>query len=266
MVLEEFSLEKKAIIDPTDFYQEIPGIPKVAVSCYSFVTFERMLATFDSYEVLFESIVANMYIPVYKAVRGDREYVIFNCDVGAPMAAGLFEEVYHKGVDTVIIFGTCGVLDSKIDDCAIIIPDSAIRDEGTSYHYAPPSDEIAVNLTLAKENLAVPDVMDSFVALLEELGIRYTKGKTWTTDAFFRETRDKLERRKAAGCVCVDMECSALAAVAQFRGKNAFSFFYAADNLDSEEWDERSLGNNENVEEKDKVAELALLLADRISK
>ena len=60
------------------------------------------------------------------------------------------------------------------------------------------------------------------------------------------------------------MECSANAAVAKFRGKGLVHFFYAADNLDSEEWDARSLSNESNLEEKDKIAVLALELARRI--
>ena len=266
MVLEDFSLERKAIINPDDFITEIPGIPKVAISCFSFVTFDRMLDSFENYEQFYELNIANTRIPVYLAKRDGMEYVLFNCDVGAPMAVGCAEELYQLGVDTIIIFGTCGVLDSGIDDCAIIIPDKAVRDEGASWHYAPPSDEIEVNITCKKDTLSVESIRDTFIALLEESGIPYTKGKTWTTDAFYRETREKMEKRKKVGCVCVDMECSALAAVAQFRGKNMFSFFYAADNLDTDLWDSRSLSNFDKVEEKDVIAELSIKLAERITK
>lgn len=90
-------------------------------------------------------------------------------------------------------------------------------------------------------------------------------GKVWTTDAFYRETKDKVKRRKEQGCICVDMECSANAAVAQFRGKELIQFFYAADNLDSEEWDVRSLSNYDKLEEKDRIAVIALELALKIS-
>lgn len=57
------------------------------------------------------------------------------------------------------------------------------------------------------------------------------------------------------------MECSAIAALAQFREKDIFHFFYAADNLDCEEWDKRSLSNESNLPQKDKIATLALELA-----
>ena len=68
------------------------------------------------------------------------------------------------------------------------------------------------------------------------------------------------------GCVCVDMECSAVAALAQFRGKDIYQFFYAADNLDSEAWDIRSLNNKTNLTEKDKAALLAMDFAAQIEK
>lgn len=93
----------------------------------------------------------------------------------------------------------------------------------------------------------------------------FTEGKVWTTDAFYRETRAKFEKRKAQGCVCVDMECSALMALAQFRGIDVFEFFYAGDNLDREQWDPRSLSTHAKLDEKDRAAYLALELARKIT-
>lgn len=180
---------------------------------------------------------------------------LFMIAVGAPESTALLEDVFMMGVKKAIVFGTCGVLERSIEDCSVIIPDSAVRDEGTSYHYAPASDEIEVNRKY----------MDLFTDMLEELHIEYTVGKVWTTDAFYRETPNKIKRRKKQGCICVDMECSANAAVAAFRGKDLIQFFYAADNLDAEEWDVRSLSNDAKLNEKDRIAMIALELAVRIS-
>ena len=155
------------------------------------------------------------------------------------------------GLEKLVLFGTCGVLDAGIEDCSVIIPNCAVRDEGTSYHYAPPSEEIAVN----------PRYIEMFTEILEGHNCRYSMGKVWTTDAVYRETREKAKRRNESGCICVDMECSAVAALAEFRKKEVFQFFYAADNLDSEVWDRRSLSGEDNVPEKDRVAQLALELA-----
>ena len=104
-----------------------------------------------------------------------------------------------------------------------------------------------------------------FEAILRETGVDFTEGKVWTTDAFYRETRGKFEKRKAQGCVCVDMECSALMALAQFRGIDVFEFFYAGDNLDREQWDPRSLSTHAKLDEKDRAAYLALELARKIT-
>lgn len=253
MILEEFDSSQTAVINPWNIIKPVEGIPKVAIACYAHTTFSRIVDELGAY-VIAETNSANGVKPIYKAGYKDMDIALFMIDVGAPMSVGMLEEVYQMGVQKVIVFGTCGVLDSRIDDCSIIIPDVAVRDEGTSYHYAVSSDEISVN--------------DKYIGklknLLDELQVKYTVGKVWTTDAFYRETQDKVNRRKQQGCVCVDMECSANVAVAQFRRKDMIQFFYAADNLDSEEWDVRSLSNYDKLEEKDRIATIALELARKI--
>ncbi len=254
MILGEFDKEKTAVINPWNIIKPVKGISKIAVACYSHITFERMIHELDA-EIIAETSSANGVKPVYQAKYKENDIALFMIDVGAPMSVGMLEDVYQMGVEKIIVFGTCGVLDCDIADCSILIPNSAVRDEGTSYHYAEPADEICVNETY----------LQLFTNLLNEWGIKYTVGKVWTTDAFYRETKDKVKRRKEQGCICVDMECSANAAVAQFRGKELIQFFYVADNLDSEEWDVRSVSNYDKLEEKDRIAVIALELALKIS-
>ena len=249
MILEEFDTSLTAVINPWNIIKPVEGIPRVAVACYSHVTFERIVGELGAH-IIAETSSANGIKPIYKAKYKDTEVAIFMIDVGAPMSVGMLEDVYQMGVQKVIIFGTCGVLDSSIEDCSIIIPEIAVRDEGTSYHYADPTDEIGVN----------DKYISTLKNLLNELRVKYTIG-----NAFYRETQDKVNRRKEQGCICVDMECSANAAVAQFRGKELVQFFYAADNLDSEQWDVRSLSNYDRLEEKDRIAAVALELARRIN-
>lgn len=255
MLLHEFDPRETAIFTPELVFDRLPGMPKVAVSCFSFVTFERMLALFPDAEIIATLKCASQEFPVYKVRYRDVELALYLSGVGAPQCVGQLEEIYALGAQCLVLFGTCGVLDRNIADCAIILPDAAMRDEGTSYHYALPSDEIAVNIRHAQ----------LFRTLLDELHVSCVTGKAWTTDSMYRETREKTARRKAAGCVCVDMECASVAAVAQFRGKDALHFFYAADNLDAEEWDQRSLSNNANLTEKDRIAAIALEAARRIT-
>ena len=261
MILEEFDYDKEAILNPAHFMESqiitkgLKGrMPKVAVSCFEGKTFNRLIQLLNAKEIAMTKN-ANTEFPVYATKYKNKEVALFLMDMGAAGAAGQLEEFYALGIEKVVVFGSCGVLDKSIEDCAIIIPNVAVRDEGLSYHYIPASDEMPVNLKYIPE----------FTALLDEVNIGYRIGKTWTTDAIYRETKAKMERRKEMGCLCVEMECSAMAAVAQFREKELFQFLYAADNLDGEKWDRRSLGDEVKFEEKDMFAQLALELAVRIS-
>jgi uridine phosphorylase len=254
MVLKEFDSNKKALLNPEDLVERIPDFPKVGVSCFSIALFNRILDVFKPRKIAATG-TACIDIPIYELEYNGTKIALFLSCVGAPACVACFEDTLVMGLETLVLFGTCGVLDKNIEDCSIIIPTSAVRDEGTSFHYAEASDEIEVNRKF----------IDEFTAILNKHHYSYTLGKAWTTDACYRETKAKVENRKAQGCVCVDMECSAMAAVARFRERNVFQFFYAADNLDTEDWDERSLGNHVKLDEKEKIALLAVELASTIA-
>lgn len=145
-------------------------------------------------------------------------------------------------------------LDKKIEDCGIIIPTKAIRDEGTSYHYAESCDTINVN----------HKYKDAFKEVLKEFGYPYVEGITWTTDAIYRETRDKVDKRKEMGAVCVEMECAGMQALCDFRETEFFQFFYAGDNLDHSSWDPRSLSGSARLDDKSKIMLLAFELGLKI--
>ena len=180
-----------------------------------------------------------------------RRIALFMSGTGASAAVNEYEELFALGIESIVVFGTCGVLDSSIKDCVILLPTLAYRDEGTSFHYAQASQTIAVNVNTHTQ-------MKQF---FQTHAIAYREAKIWTTDGFYRETRNKVERMKAAGYTCVDMECSALAALAQFRRKRIAQFFYSADNLDQKQWDKRSLGNAENIEVKKNIVDIAMQLS-----
>ncbi len=254
VLLEEFDFDDEAIINPSDFVEKIEGMPKVAVTCFWGEGFNKLIEQLGG-EKIASIGNSNGEFPIYRVIYKDTEIAFYMSDMGSVGAGGNLEEIYAMGVEKVIAYGSCGVLDKRIEDCAIIIPNSAVRDEGMSYHYAPPADEIEVNRKY----------MFKFTELLDRIGSKYTIGKVWTTDGFYRETRAKMERRKAMGCICVDMECSAMAAVSQFRNKDFFQFFYAEDNLDGEVWDKRSLGTDIRFTDKDKFAILAFELAVLLS-
>ena len=250
MILEEFDTNREAIINPQDLHDPIEGFPKVAVSCFSRVTFARLLENYD-HEVIARTSMANFEVLVYGIRIGDQEIAAFNAPVGAASCVGIIEDLIQFGMEKLVLFGTCGVLDQDIEATSIMIPTAALRDEGTSYHYLPASDEVEVNQS------SLPLLQ----AFLEKHQISHTIGKVWTTDAPYRETIDKMKRRKKAGAICVDMECSAVATLAAFRGFELCHFFYAADHLSEEKWDIRTLSSHEDLDSKDRIAELALQFA-----
>lgn len=254
MLLEEFDPQVQAVINPENLFAPNPDMPPVAVGCFSHITFARMVDMITDVREIAQIGSANGKYPVYRGNWQGMPVALFVAQVGAPNSIAVVEELGVMGARKFVIFGNCGVLDGSIRDCGIIIPTAAMRDEGTSYHYAPPSDEIAAN----------PKYRDLFEGILKRTGVEYTVGKVWTTDAFYRETRAKVEKRKQQGCVCVDMECSALMALAQMRQLDIFEFFYAGDNLDREQWDPRSLSTHAMLEEKDRASYLALELARSI--
>jgi uridine phosphorylase len=159
--------------------------------------------------------------------------------VGAPLAAGFLEELIARGCRKFIVCGGAGVLNADLAVGHIVVPTSAIRDEGTSYHYLPPGDD------------AVPHLagIEAIEATLRRHSVAYVAGKTWTTDAFYRETPDKVRRRREAGCLTVEMEAAAFFAVAQFRGVVLAQMLYSGDNLDGENWDSREW-NSHSVRER----------------
>jgi uridine phosphorylase len=121
----------------------------------------------------------------------------------------------------------------------LVVPTSAVRDEGTSYHYLPPDRQVEAS------ELAVAAIR----ATLDAHGVPYVTGPTWTTDGIYRETRERMRRRREEGCLTVEMEAAALFAVAAFRGVTIGQILYAGDDLSGDAWDERGwLGDAEGRE------------------
>lgn len=253
MILSQFDPTKTAIINPKDVVANLPDFPKTVVTCFARATFARILADVPHRQIA-KTSVANLEIPIYELEFKGQKIGFFNSYVGASGCVAILEDIIAMGAENLLIFGTCGVLDSNIKETSIIIPSAAIRDEGTSYHYAPAGQEISLNVS--HRNL--------FKKFLEQKNISYTEGKVWTTDGIYRETQQKMAKRKAQEAIAVDMECSAIAALADFRNINHFQFFYSADNLDTESWDPRTLANDADLGTKDRIANIALNFATEL--
>ncbi len=240
MLLEEFDNNKKALFNPDTFNDLLEEMPKTCVSFFSKSLMEEIEKRYPVKKIAnISNATANF--PVYKITVDGVDLAIYQSAVGAPACVSNYEELIAMGIKNFLLVGCCGCLEEKIEEYSIIIPTSAIRDEGTSYHYAPASDETIIN----------KNVVDILEKTIKNLSLNYTKGKTWTTDAIFRETEDKVKRRKQQGAITVEMECSAMNVVSEFRNVNFGQILYAADNLGGEEYDPRTLMLDiENQEEK----------------
>lgn len=256
MLLTEFDPAKRAVIDPALLIEPVEDFPDVTISIFSWRLFQRVLALFPDAREIARLHSATALSPVYEVVYEGERFAFFQSFVGAPMCAGMHEDAIAMGSRRIILLGNCGVLDPTIDDCGIIIPNRALRDEGTSYHYAPPADDIAVNGKYAP----------LFREVLRERGISFVEGTTWTTDAAYRETHEKVARRRAQGAICVEMECAAMQAMCDFRGVEFFQYLYAGDNLGGSTWDPRSLSGHVRLDDKEKLALLAFELGLKIKR
>jgi uridine phosphorylase len=167
--------------------------------------------------------------PVFEVDLDGRRLAVAQAGVGAPLAAAWLDELITLGGRAFIAAGGAGVLVPDLIMGHVIVPTAAIRDEGTSYHYLRASREVA----------PTADALEAIVRTLDAHGVPHVAGKTWTTDGIYRETREKVRRRVAEGCLTVEMEAAAFFAVAQFRGVSFGQMLYAGDDLSGEAWDGR---------------------------
>lgn len=167
--------------------------------------------------------------PIYEIELNGQRLAVFHPGVGAPLAAGMLEGVIALGGKKFMACGGAGVLDSSLVLGHVVVPNVAIRDEGTSYHYLPP----------AREVTADPQAVAVLEQTLQAHQCPYIVGKTWTTDAIYRETPEKVRHRRAEGCLTVEMETATFLAVAQFRNVSFAQLLYSGDDLSGEQWDSR---------------------------
>jgi len=234
----EFDHDRDAFIRPERLLTPIEGISERAVLCFFTDAIEKFLAE-HPHEKITQLKGEGLIVPVHQVEYKGEKIVLVQAIVGAPWAAGHMEELTAYGCRKYMVCGGCGVLQKDIAVGQLIIPVAAIRDEGTSYHYAPPSREMAMS----------ERVVQVIETELTKQNAPYIKGKTWTTDAFFRETPAKIKLRKEENCIAVDMEASAFMAIAAYNNVDFGQIFYAGDNLGGEEWDGRKWQSRTDIRE-----------------
>jgi len=231
----EFDANSKAKINPSNLTAKIDA-PEYCVITFFGDVINEMLQSGKLNQVgTFYSATVNL--PIYETQYSGKSIAIVQGFLGAAGSAALLEELIVMGFNKFIVCGAAGVLQKGIQVGHLVVPYSAVRDEGVSYHYVEPSREVECN----------KHALNTIVALLENDGIPYIKAKTWTTDAFYRETEDKIALRVSEECVTVEMEAAAFFAVSQFRGVILGQILTGGDDLSGVEWDSRRWTSREEI-------------------
>lgn len=226
----EFDDNPQAVIMPTheDLDLDLP-----ARCVYGFLEEEvERYAISVGAEKVGEFVSATKTYPVYVMTYNGKKICLAQAPVGSAAAAQFMDWLIGYGVKQIISTGTCGVL-VDMPENIFLIPTRALRDEGASYHYVAPSRYIEVNRR----------ALTAIETVLRQASIPYQEVMTWSTDGFYRETPDKVAYRIEEGCSVVEMECAALAAVAQLRDAVWGLLLFTADSLaDLENYDQRDWG------------------------
>ncbi|MEK7422882.1 MAG: nucleoside phosphorylase [Actinomycetota bacterium] len=246
--LFEFDPSSEAVINPS-IYRPRLGFPERAVLCwFGDVVRQRTEGIEPIHHVPFEH--GDHAICVID--HHGEAVALVSPGVGAPAAVSTLEIVVALGATKVIGCGGAGIVRPGFDVGHVIVPTGAIRDEGTSYHYASAGAVVAPH----------PRALAAIDDVLTEAGVPHDRGLTWTTDAIFRETAAKVLRRREQGCITVEMEASAMFAAAAFRGAVYGQLLYAGDDVSAGEWDHRHWNRQQGA--RDRLLDLALAAVVRL--
>lgn len=210
--------------------------------------FNKLKEIYGKCELIYEFKSASTISPVYLY---DKKVLIALCPLGGPAATNLMEELIYVGIKYFIGTGSCGAI-QKVDFNNFFIPDKAIRDEGTSYHYLPPSRFVETNNILRS----------SIKTVLKNNNLPFSEGVVWTTDAIYRETQKRIFARIKDGAVAVEMETASLASVAKARKVNYACLLYYSDFNNGKIWESRRYDKYELRTRVIKLAVAALLRLD----
>ncbi|HLV43380.1 MAG TPA: nucleoside phosphorylase [Aggregatilineales bacterium] len=236
----DFDPDPRAVISPRDVMGEAPAdMPEHCVICFFSEVIARVVE--EHQPCVVKHIRSEMMQhPVYAVEANGMRFAFFHPGIGAPLAVALLEEVIALGCRKFIACGGAGVLNREVAVGHVLVPTVAVREEGTSYHYLPPGREVE----------ASPAGVGAITATLEAHGVDYLLGKTWTTDAIYRETPGKIARRREESCLTVEMEAASFFACAQFRDVIFAQILYGGDDVSGSAWDDRQWVSRTSIRER----------------
>jgi uridine phosphorylase len=233
----EFDPAREAFIEPSRLVRP-RDVPEHCIICFFNEVIEKVAEEHNA-KIVSESEWEDGTHTVYEIEFMGKRLGFFHPGIGSAMSSALLEENIARGFKKFIACGGSGVLVKEIAVGHLVVVTSAVRDEGVSYHYLPP----------AREVTAHPAGVDALVKTLEARRVPYVTGKTWTTDAPFRETPNKIAARKSEGCLTVEMEAAGMMAVAQFREVVFGQILYGGDDLSGSTWDNRGWQSRSEIRE-----------------
>jgi uridine phosphorylase len=158
---------------------------------------------------------------LYRLRHDDIELGIVPCAVGASYAVLVAEELFASGCGLLVSMTSSGQLVELQPPPYFILIEKALRDEGTSYHYLPPSEFSAADAGL----------LGRMERAFDDVAVPVSRGATWTTDAPFRETEEAVDAMKARGLMAVEMEAAALYAFATARSRPVLCFAHVTNQM-----------------------------------
>lgn len=245
MIHETFDPDSAPVITPEKFYGTHEPVCDVCIITFSQIILQYILQAFPCKKL---AVIGSCReeIPVYGFPLEGRTVGVYLSMIGSCGAGTCIHEAHClTGAKHYVMFGSAGCLDQRVAD-RVVIPTQAFRDEGMSYHYAPADDYIDVRNA-------------GFVAgVLQKAGVPCVLGRTWTTDAIYRETEAHRAARRADGCLTVEMECAGAQAVCDYLGVEFYDFLLCGDVLDLPDW---SVGKLQKANHSLGNFNLALLIA-----
>ena len=213
--------------DFTAYLREVGALgdgqaPAGVVICYQRSLYDHVLRT----EGLTGRAARRRGLPLALPGTGGRVGLLGQFGIGAPAATAVLEELAALGTSAVVSVGTAGSLQRDLEPGDLVLCEAAIRDEGVSHHYLPP----------ARLATAPAPMSAALGAAMEQAGLTFRTGISWTIDTPYRETAAEARHYQAEGVLCVEMEAAALFAVAQVRGLQLASAFVISDSLADLVW------------------------------
>ena len=221
MITDCYDISTEPMMTLKEFYGEPKHLVDICLIIFSVDIHNHLLTTYDC-EKIGALRSCNGDVPIYMLNYKGTNIAFYLTGIGSALASAMcYDTSWVTGATKFIMFGSCGSLDREKTEGKFIVPTESYRGEGCSYYYAPPADYITI-----RNSAKLSDIF-------EKLGVPHVCGRVWTTDTMLRETAGLVSKRRAEGCIAVEMEVAGVQAVCDFYGLELYDFLEAGDVLET---------------------------------